>query len=192
MTFKQDLINSIFIIIGILLLIMFCSRIPKQTTTTSISYIHDTVYYPVEVAKPVPYLVIAPADSFIQKVPYADSAYCKQLAFDFYSLNIYNQVLVNDSLLTATLLDTIAQNNIQNRKFVYRINRPQTIIVNTTTTAEKQPFGFYIGATVTKLPGNMSVGGSAMLAWRKSAVSYTYDPFNTYHHVTYFYKFFGK
>lgn len=173
--------------------LLCCHRKPKPVTTTTVVYKYDTVEKKVSVFAPAkPIKIITPADTFIQMVPYIDSTYCKQLAVDFYTRNIYSQTLVDDSILTASIVDTICQNKIGNRSFKYRINRPQTIIINTPMVAEKPAFSLSIGATVTKLPANFSIGPSALVNYKKTSIGYTYDFVNRYHQMTYFFKIVGK
>lgn len=186
-------LNVLAWVVAISFLMFFCTRQPKQVITTTVEYRYDTVVKEVSILAPAkPIKIITPADTFIQMVPYIDSTYCKQLAVDFYTRNIYSQTLVDDSILTASIVDTICQNKIGDRSFKYRINRPQTIITNTPMVAEKPSFSLSIGATVTKLPANFSIGPSALVNYKKTSISYTYDFVNRYHQMTYFFKIVGK
>lgn len=186
-------INILAWVVVISFLMFFCTRQPNPVTTTTVEYKYDTVVKEVSVLAPVkPIKIITPADTFIQMIPYIDSAYCKQLAVEFYTRNIYSQTLVDDSILTASIVDTICQNKIGNRSFKYRLNRPQTIITNTTMIAEKPTFSLSIGATVTKLPVNYGIGPSALINYKKTSIGYTYDFVNRYHQMTYFFKIVGK
>jgi hypothetical protein len=187
------LINILSWVVLVSFLAFFCSRKPKQVTTTTVKYVRDTVVRTVTVLAPAnPIKIITPADTFIQMIPYIDSAYCKQLAIAYYSQSVYSHTLVDDSLLTASIVDTICQNKIGHRAFIYRINRPQTIITNTTMVAEKPTFSLSIGATVTKLPANFSIAPSALVNYKKTSIGYTYDFVNRYHQMTYFFKIVGK
>jgi hypothetical protein len=192
MNTSKKIIVALLVCLSISLMFNFCPRQTAPVVNTEYKYLHDTVHHTMVLSTPVPYVTTLPADTVIQTVPYIDSAYCKQLAIRYYSRNVYRQTLVDDSILTASLLDTVSENRLLNRKFEFKINRPQTVIVNTMQPAEKQSIRLFVGATVTKLPANYSVGPSVMLSLRKSALTYTYDFVNRYHQMTYFFKIVGK
>lgn len=193
MKINKTILFSIFcLLVSISTVVLNHCCLPKIKVETTTVYLKDTTTHSVIAPAPKPINIITPADTFIQMVPYIDSTYCKQLAVEFYTRNIYSQTLVDDSILTASIVDTICQNKIGNRSFKYRINRPQTIITNTTMVAEKPTFSLSIGATVTKLPVNYGIGPSALVNYKKTSIGYTYDFVNRYHQMTYFFKIVGK
>ena len=137
-----------------------CSR-PKikiETHTKTVS-LKDTTTHSSIVPKPSrPTSILLPPDTFIKEVPYIDSAYCKQLAIAYFTENRYSQKLADDSIITAHAFYSISQNKMNDLRFVYKINRPQTINITTTTIeAEKPTLGFRIGAQITYLHDSLSV-----------------------------------
>ncbi len=69
-------------------------------------------------------------DTIDRPVIVIDSASCVAIAEDYYSTYSYDRVLVDDSLLTFTLHDTTFKNRIGASSYEYKINRPQTIVIN--------------------------------------------------------------
>lgn len=107
-------------------------------------YIKDTTTYtgnvvaPVGVNQGVKYLIrwrtmydtITNIDTIINDVVIIDSTKCLEIAEDYYSTYAYDRIIVDDSNLTVRLLDTTYMNSIQSSSYEYKINRPQTIIIN--------------------------------------------------------------
>lgn len=188
----KKIIVALLVCLSISLMFNMCPREVAPVVNTEYKYLHDTVHHTLVLTTPAPSSTQLPTDTFIQKVPVADSAYCKQLAIRLYSRNSYRQTLVDDSILTATLWDTVSENRLLNRKFEYKINRAQTVVVNTIAPAAKPTLGVFVGASAYKMPIGYSVGPSVMLAYKETALAYQYDLVNGVHQMTYFFKIVGK
>ena len=79
-----------------------------------------------------------------------DSAKCLELAKSYYTTLVYNRTLVDDSLLTFKISDTVNQNQLQRGFYSYKINRPMQVI-----SREKR----FFGGVMTDLNGMSIVGG---------------------------------
>lgn len=141
------IIGAMAIVIAILL--FRCSPEPGTTTVT-----HDTIPgdpYPVydTLEKPVPYQVILPGDTFW---PDVDTTVilqkCKQLYKDYYTKNVYNDTLRNDTSMFIAVIDTVYQNKLQKRILSSQNKRITTINTTTTIYGEIPVNKFYLGAGI--------------------------------------------
>ena len=135
--------------IVIAFLLFRCSPEPGTTTVT-----HDTIPgdpYPVHdtLEKPVPYQVILPGDTFW---PDVDTTVilqkCKQLYKDYYTKNVYNDTLRNDTSMFIAVIDTVCQNKLQKRILSSQNKRITTINTTTTIIGEVPVNKFYLGAGI--------------------------------------------
>lgn len=105
-------------------------HISKPTTTTSgidTCYLRDTV----RIEKPVPeYIYLPPPPRFI------DTA---AIIADYLRAKIYTDTLVSNKNITAILKDTIYQNSILGREFVYTLSAP-------VITCPQKPFSLFVVA----------------------------------------------
>lgn len=115
---------------------------PAEITTTAKTrtiLIHDTVTRRIL----VPLIQQLPAETIFVAIPaHIDTA---EILKDYYAKYYYSDK-ISDSLLEATITDTISTNTIISRAFTYKLLRPQTI-QNITSTQEITPerYRFYFG-----------------------------------------------
>ena len=145
-----------FIIIGamaivIAFLLFRCDGGCPEGTTTSDTIIIPGDPYPVHdtLEKPVPYQVILPGDTFW---PDVDTTVilqkCKQLYKDYYTKNVYNDTLRNDTSMLIAVIDTVYQNKLQKRILSSQNKRITTINTTTTIYGEIPVNKFYLGAGI--------------------------------------------
>jgi hypothetical protein len=151
--------NQIRIIIILCLLILAfilgrCDRHKKLIP--NIVYLKDTTTHigvnpaPISVNQGVQYIVkwkdslTTIHDTINKEVLVIDTAMCMAIAKDYYTKYSYHRELVNDSILTFTLHDTTFMNKLTTSSYEYKINRPQTIIVN----RQPRPVKVYGGANL--------------------------------------------
>ena len=146
------------IIISILLILAFilgrCNR--HKELIHDIVYLKDTTTHtgvnpaPVAVSNSVQYIIkwkdslTTVYDTIDKEVLVIDTAMCMSIAKDYYTKYSYNRELVNDSILTFTLHDTTFKNKLMASSYEYKINRPQTIIIN----KQPHPLRVYGGANL--------------------------------------------
>jgi hypothetical protein len=135
----------ILMLIVIAFIIGRCGRSgSKQVLNQDTIYVIDTTTHsgvvekPIAVNQGVRYIIrwktsnteTVIHDTITKEVVIVDSARCMEIAEDYYSTYSYNRVIVDDSLLTFTIHDTTFMNAIQSSSYEYKINRPQTVIIN--------------------------------------------------------------
>lgn len=130
---NQKIISIYAVIATIVILLQLCNR--KNRITVVDKTVHtDTVEKPTPSDTITNYVIrwktatdtiAIPDTSFIILI---DSAKCLELAKSYYSTLVYNRTLVDDSLLTFKLFDTVSQNSLQTSRYEYKINRPMQIV----------------------------------------------------------------
>ena len=130
---NQKIISIYAVIVTIVILLQLCTR--KDRITVVDKTVHTAV-----LPRPIPndtitnYIVRwkTATDTIIQtdSIILLDSTKCLELAKIYYSRMIYNRTLVDDSLLTFKLFDTVSQNSLQTSRYEYKINRPMQIVSN--------------------------------------------------------------
>ena len=105
---------------------------------------------------------------------------------DYFSRYYYVDT-IGDSTFTAVIMDTVTQNRISSRRFIYKNLSPSTIVTNTTTLKPKRKL--FVGGMVGGNATQLSAGGGLMYQTRKDhAYSYMYDAVNNQHHVILYWK----
>jgi len=160
-TLKENMIK--YAVILMLIIIAFIlGRCGKEKNAPLMEqqfvYIKDTTTYtgnitaPVGVNQGVKYVIrwktmydtITNLDTVYNDVVIIDSTRCMEIAEDYYSTYAYDRTIVDDSNLTVRLLDTTYMNAIQSSRYEYKINRPQTIIIN----RPQRPVTIYSGVNM--------------------------------------------
>jgi len=181
----------IAIIIGLGLWILFmetCNKCPKITMTTdTITTIeYDTIIHDSLIPKPIPYEVTLPPDT----IRYVDSAYCIAIARSYYSRNIYNDTLQDDTSAFIKIEDTTYKNELQRRRLTFINRRPTkiTTIINQSTSSIEAKNKFYVGVSVGRETTQFGIGVNAMLVTKKNqAYSGMYDIMNKDFYGTIYY-----
>lgn len=159
--------NNILYIAILLLAILYireCIRPPQyitETVTETITeVVIDSVPYIVEVDKPVVLeRIVTRVDSIIDTVFIIE---------EFFTKNIYDRVLKNDTSAFIGLVDTVFNNRLLGGTLTF-INRRPTII-NTTinkTTITPQTSGLFIGGYTGKIQDNFTGGVGVFLKTRQ-------------------------
>jgi hypothetical protein len=171
-------------IILILLLDRSCNSSPDDdtqtvTTVTRIKGDPYPVQVPVRVPEPyqveIPQVVHVPAD--------ADTA---EIIRSFYSRMAYSDTLKNDTSMLAVVNDTVYNNRITSREFIFQ-NRRETAIITQTTVQHKQKEAFLkvypgIMAQISPQWNGFGIGPSATATLRPGALlAYAYDVRNNAH-----------
>lgn len=144
---KENLIR--YAVIPMLIIIAFtlgrCGKEKQQPPIEQqVVYVKDTATYAGTVIAPsvvdqgIKYLVkwktiydtITNIDTIINNIVLIDSTKCVEIAEEYYSYYAYDRIIVDDSNLTIRVLDTTHMNQIQSARYEYKINRPQTVIMN--------------------------------------------------------------
>ncbi len=149
-----------------------CPEVPSPLTT--ITTIYDTLYYPNLV--PVPYIEFRDTgDWYMLAQPIDTSA----IIHEFFTRNVYQRTLVNDSNALITLTDTVFQNKLcqgyVQSKFY---SRTQTIHQTTTITEPQRP-KLFLGAQVSLYPIDFTFSPSLLYQTRTDHIfAVAYNPFN--------------
>jgi len=130
---NQKIISIYAVIVTIVILLQLCTRKDRITVVDKTVRI-DTIEKPTPNDTILNYEIkwktatdtITQTDSIIL----IDSVKCLELAKMYYSKMIYNRTLVDDSLITFRLFDTVSQNQLQSSRYEYKINRPQQVVSN--------------------------------------------------------------
>jgi hypothetical protein len=184
-----------WVIIGILLVIIIllqqcgsgCPELPEPTV------IHDTipgdsVPYETFIPKPYPVFVEVPPDTFFKDMDTAQMMKaCHAIARDYYSKRSYRDTLKDDTSAFVCLLDTVHQNQLQNRTLIFQNRRPTAI--NTTIYGEIPRHKVFIGPVIGRSLDQFAVGASVLWVTKKRfAYQYTYDVLNNDHYLCLYYK----
>jgi len=190
------IIAAMAIVIAILL--FKCNGGCPEGTTTSDTIIVPGDPYPVHdtLEKPVPYQVIVPSDTFWKDVDTATIFQkCKQLYKDYYTKNIYNDTLRNDTSMLIVVIDTVFQNQLQKRTMLFQNRRPTVINTTINNYGETPCNKLYIGAGLGKSIPNFLTDSVirmpvALLLTTKGRWAYEleYDIFTNYVEAKVFYK----
>lgn len=144
------LVMVVMLVVIIILIFSKCSHISENTTTIVTETIPGDPYPVYEtITKPVPYIVITPADTFWKDVDTAIILQkCKLMYKDYYTKNIYNDTLKDDTSALITLLDTVYRNKLQSRVLGFQNRRIKVINTTTTIIGEIPRNKFYLGAGI--------------------------------------------
>lgn len=184
-------IFGILCMVGLLIIVIlgihWCNN-PIIVTETQTQTIYEPTYDSVEkivyIDRPGPSEVLPPDTIFVY-----DEAKCLELHTAFYSKNIYNSVLQDDSSAYISLIDTVFRNKLMGRTLTYKNRRPTEIITTTNTTtniiADRPRFKFYAGPMVTYVRGNApGIGGGLLLSSKTFAAGYSYDVTNKQNYLS--------
>jgi len=128
---NQKIISIYAVIVTIVILLQLCTRKDRITVVDKTVRI-DTIEKPTPNDTILNYEIkwktatdtITQTDSIIL----IDSVKCLELAKSYYATLVYNRTLVDDSLLTFQLTDSVSQNQLQRGVYSYKINRPMQIV----------------------------------------------------------------
>lgn len=184
---KSNLFKTI--LVGIIWLLMVfvvreCKRIEKKypigggdttiVTVSDTSYLPgDTVYRKVEVPVPTPYIVNKPVPVNV------DTA---AILRDYYNMKVY-QSYIEDTMIRASLKDSVSQNKIIGRKFEYILKRGPMVITNTVTKTITEPakqklklfVGLELNGNVEEQSASANIG---LLTKRDHGYLVGYNPFD--------------
>lgn len=181
---KNNLFTILCLVCLLALLIAnihMCSN-PVIETETQTQTIYETVYDSVEkivnVTKPGPVITLPPDTVFVYY-----EAKCLELHTAFYSKNIYDNVLQDDSCAFISVRDTVFMNKLMGRTLTYKDRTPTEFITTTTTTtnivADRPRYRLYAGPIVTYVKGNSpGIGGGVLLSSKTFAAGYSFDVTN--------------
>lgn len=164
----------ILILISLLLLQRECSRCPdppEPTHSRTVVWIYDTTHYITQLAIPYPVEKLVPVE-----IPAIVDT--NAILQEYFSRNVYQRVLKDDTLAYILLQDTVTRNSLGRSSLVYENRRPTQIITNTTTilpSVGKVFAGPMIGSG---FDGKLALGGSAFyVSKRDHAYGLSVDPF---------------
>lgn len=188
---KKKFKNIPWLIITILIAIIViqneCSWLPDQEPIYLTRVVHDTipgdtVPYPVEVKTPVPYAVYYPDTVKITAI--IDTM---AILRDYFARRVYQDTITDDTSFMAVILDTISQNRIIDRQFLFQNLRP--VAINTyVTPVEKERNKLFVGPAI-GLTNRLDLGGSALLLTKKEhAYAYQYQLTSKQHQFTMYWK----
>lgn len=149
---KKNIAIAILAIILIGLITYDCTRQTPAKIVTIKTF--DTTHTVTTVTNWEPYEVIN-YDTLIVDSLIVDSAYCRQLATDYFALRKYDTITQNDSNATVRVSADVQKNKLLKLWTDVKINRPTTV---TTVVQEAKIKRIGIGALVS--PVNTSLIGS--------------------------------
>jgi hypothetical protein len=173
----KTLLTVIIVALTLLFVTRECSRVtpppPAPDTIHIINRVYDTVIITNMLPKPYPVNVIV-----VDSIP----AIVDTLSIlkDYFAKNIYNRVLMDDSLALITLVDTVHQNQLWGSQVQYQNRQPVTIhetyIIHPPPPQKRQ---LYAGAFAQGNSNYFGAGPSIILTTpNRYLYQISYDPFN--------------
>lgn len=175
------------IAIGIIIYLSECTgtgecdpEIIKETTVDTMW--NDTT--PREVLVDVPYPVYKDTGTTRWREMDIDTM---AILADYFSRYYYKDTITDDTSFLCVIMDTVSQNRIVDRRFIYQDLSPR--IISTTTVNLKKRRKLFVGGMLGGSKTSIGAGGSLMFQSRRDhAYAYTYDAINKEHGITLYWK----
>ena len=173
--------------VGIIIYLSECSGTgecdPDIITETTVDTIWgDTT--PREIAVDVPYPVFKDTGTTRWREIDIDTM---AILTDFFSRYYYQDTITDDSTFLCVIMDTVSQNRIADRRFIFQDLSPR--VISTTHVSLKKKRKLFAGGMIGGSQSAIVAGGGLMLQTRRDhAYAYSYDAISKHHLITLYWK----
>lgn len=182
--------GSLFImavLVAIIILQRMCTGTsicdPETVEVTTVDTVwNDTT--PREITVDVPYPVYKDTGSIRWREMDIDTM---EILTEFFSRYYYQDTITDDSTFLCVIMDTVSQNMIRDRRFIFQDLSPR--VISTTHVNLKKKRKLFLGGMLGGSAASIAAGGGLMYQTRRDhAYAYSYDAINKHHLITVYWK----